>query len=84
MSDIDGVEILDFRPPTDRGTDSPSKRLKPPFSLQPTANGWAVANRQGRVIVLCIDYHVARFTANLFNLADQHGAKTIRLHGREE
>jgi len=84
MCELDGVVILDFKPPTDRGNDRPSKRLKSPFSLQPTANGWAVANRKGELVVLCIDYHVARFTANLFNLADLYGARTLRLHGREE
>jgi len=84
MSDIDGVEILDFKPPTERGNDSPDKRLRAPFSLEATANGWAVVNRQRKAIVVCIDYHVARFTASLYNLADLYGSRTMRLHGRDE
>ena len=84
MFDIDGIEMLDFQPPVAHEPDSHSESLKPPFSLQPAGNGWTVVNRRGDGIVLCIDYNVARFTANVFNLADLYGAKTLRRYGRGE
>jgi len=82
MFDIDGVEMLDFQPPSEHDLGTPSQSLKPPFSLEAAASGWAVVNGQGKAIVVCIDYHVARFTVSLFNLADLYGAKTLKRYGK--